>query len=125
MTTKDKGNIALGNCIQYLTNNNFTVLIPLNDAQDYDIAFDDGNQICTIQCKYTSHKLVSGNYTFKLYVCGHKNKDGESYKKHPDYNKIDYYFITTGDNKSYLIPTDEIAHKNTYTINKKSDKYLI
>lgn len=125
MTTKDKGNIALGNCIQYLTNNNYTVLLPLNDAQDYDIAFDDGSKIYTIQCKYTSQKLTSGNYFFKLYVCGHKNKYGENYKKIPDYIKIDYYFVTTNENKSYLIPTKEISHKQTYTINKNSDKYLI
>jgi hypothetical protein len=125
MTTKDKGNIALGNCIQYLANNGFTVLIPLNDAQDYDLAFDNADKICTIQCKYTSQKYSSGNYFFKLYVRGHKNKDGVSYEKYPDYDKIDYYFVTTGDNKSYLIPTNEISHNKTYTINKKSEKYLI
>lgn len=50
MTSKDKGNIALGRAIQYFTSKGYTVLLPLNDAQDYDLAFDNGE-------KYRLYKL--------------------------------------------------------------------
>ena len=57
MTSKLKGNIALGNCIQFATQNNFIVSLPLTDAQDYDIIIDDGHTLLKVQVKYTLIKL--------------------------------------------------------------------
>lgn len=125
MTSKDKGNIALGRAIQYFTSKGYTVLLPLNDAQDYDLAFDDGEGIYTVQVKYTSQTLSSGNYWFKLYVCGHQDKDGNNYEKIPDYDKIDYYFITTEKMEDYFIPTEDICDKKNYTLNDASQQYRI
>ena len=125
MTSKDKGNIALGRAIQYFTSKGYSVLLPLNDAQDYDLAFDDGQGIKTVQVKYTSQILTSGNYHFKLIVCGHKSKEGVNYEKIPDYTKIDYYFITTGQLEDYFIPTQDICNKKTYTLNKSSLIYKL
>lgn len=125
MTSKDKGNIALGRAIQYFTSKGYSVLLPLNDAQDYDLAFDDGNKIQTVQVKYTSQTLTSGNYHFKLIVCGHLDKNGNNYEKVPDYTKIDYYFVTTSQLDDYLIPTQDICNKKSYTLNNGSIQYKI
>lgn len=125
MTSKDKGNIALGRAIQYFTSKGYTVLLPLNDAQDYDLAFDNGEKIQTVQIKYTSQKLSSGNYWFKLIVCGHLDKNGNNYEKIPNYTKIDYYFITTELKDDYLIPTIDICNKKSYTLNNNSEKYKV
>lgn len=36
-TNKEKGNAALGLAIAYFSSNGYTVSIPLNDTQDYDL----------------------------------------------------------------------------------------
>lgn len=125
MTSKDKGNIALGRAIQYFTNRNYTILLPLNDAQDYDLAFDNGDRIETIQVKYTTQKANSGFYMSKLYVCGHTDAKGNSYKKIPDFSKIDYYWFSNDIGEDWLIPTNDIKHLGTITLNQDRDKYKL
>ncbi len=39
-TNKQKGNTGLGIAIAYYTSNGYTVSIPLNDTQDYDLIVD-------------------------------------------------------------------------------------
>ena len=124
MTSKDKGKIALGRAIQYFTSKGYSVLLPLNDAQDYDLAFDDGESIKTVQVKYTSQTSTSGNYWFKLIVCGHLDKNGNNYEKIPAYNKINYYFVSTASKEDYFIPTVDICSKKTCTLTAEMKKYL-
>lgn len=125
MTSKDKGNIALGRCIQYFTSIGCTVLLPLNDAQDYDIAIDNGNTIDRIQVKYTSQKGDSGYYHCKLYTCGHKDSDGKSYEKPTSYDKIDYFWFTNELKEDWLIPIGELLDMRTITLNKSREKFKI
>lgn len=127
MTSKQKGNIALSSAIKYCSDNNWIVLIPLNDAQDYDLAFDDGNGIKTIQCKYTSCKagVNKDKFVVKFYVCGHKTANGDCYYKFYQDGVIDYFFIETEIGNKYLIPSQDVKNKNSYTINESSNKYLV
>lgn len=128
MTTKQKGNIALTSAIKYFDNNNWTVLIPLNDSQDYDLAFeDDDGEIKKVQCKYTSCKagVNKDKFIVKLYVCGHRDKNGNNYCKFYKEGSIDYFFIETENNDKYLIPYEDVKHLKSYTINESSNKYLI
>ena len=39
-TNKQKGNSGLGIAIAYFSINGYTVLIPLNDTQDYDLVVE-------------------------------------------------------------------------------------
>lgn len=127
MTSKQKGNIALSSAIKYFCDNNWTVLLPLNDAQDYDLAFDDGCGIKTVQCKYTSRKcgVNKDKFIVKLYVCGHKDKDGKSYEKLYEEGRIDYFFIETENGNKYMIPYEEVKQIKNYTVNQMSNKYQI
>lgn len=125
MTSKEKGNISLGRAIHYFTQKGYTVLLPLNDAQDYDLAVDNGERLFTIQIKYTTQKASSGFYVAKLYVCGHTDANGKSYKKIPNYNKIDYYWFSNDINENWLIPTKDIEHLGTVTLNNTKDKYKL
>lgn len=125
MTSKDKGNIALGRCIQYFTSLGFTILLPLNDAQDYDLAIDNGNTIDRIQVKYTTQKQPSGYYTCKLYTCGHKDANGKSYEKPTNYEKIDYFWFSNELNEDWLIPIQELANNRTITLNEDRKQFKI
>ena len=42
-TNKEKGNTSLGIAIAYYTSNGYTVSLPLNDTQDYDLIVDKNN----------------------------------------------------------------------------------
>lgn len=119
MNSKQKGNIALGECIKYLTSQGYIISIPLNDAQDYDLIADMEEELKTIQVKYTSTKQTSGNYYVDTRTRGHNN-----YVKEKD-KEADYYFITTELLENYFIPYDIIKGKQSFTLNDSLKDYLI
>lgn len=65
-TNKDKGNTGLGIAIAYYTSNGYTVSIPLNDTQDYDLIVDKDKELKKIQVKSTGCKTKYGNYQVSL-----------------------------------------------------------
>ena len=124
MTSKLKGNIALGNCIQFATKNHFIVSLPLTDAQDYDIIIDDGHSLLKVQVKYTGVLSDSGNYVVDTRVRGHKDTQGQYYTK-DNVEPADIYFITTADNINYFIPYGAIQGKQTFTLNETYEEFLV
>lgn len=44
-SNKEKGNTGLGIAIAYYDSNGYTVSIPLNDTQDYDLIVDKDNNL--------------------------------------------------------------------------------
>ena len=124
MTSKMKGNIALGNCIQFATQNHFIVSLPLTDAQDYDIIVDDGHTLLKVQVKYTSSLSDSGKYIVDTRVRGHINAQGEYYVKQ-DVQQPDLYFVTTADNINYFIPYGFIQGKQSFTLNETYEEFLV
>ena len=55
-TNKEKGNTGLGITVAYFTANGYTVSIPLNDTQDYNLVIDKNNELKTVQVKATGCK---------------------------------------------------------------------
>ena len=53
-TNKEKGNTSLGIAIAYYSSNGYTVSIPLNDTQDYDLIVDKNSILKKVQVKSTS-----------------------------------------------------------------------
>ena len=119
MNSKQKGNIAMGECIRYLTNKGYIISIPLNDAQDYDLIVDIEDELKTIQVKYTATKQTSGKYCVDTRTKGHNNYVKEKRKE------ADYYFITTELFNNYFIPYEIIKDKQTFTLNDSLKDYLI
>ena len=68
-TNKEKGNTSLGIAIAYYTSNGYTVSIPLNDTQDYDLVVDK-DILKRVQVKSTACKTKYGNYQVALKSCG-------------------------------------------------------
>ena len=77
-TNKEKGNTSLGIAIAYYASNGYTVSIPLNDTQDYDLIVDKDNTIKRVQVKSTGCKTQYGNYQLALKSCG--GTKGSTYK---------------------------------------------
>lgn len=123
MNSKLKGNIALGQCIRFATENGFVISLPLTDAQDYDCIIDTG-ELLKVQVKYTSTKSDSGYYIVDTRVRGHINAQGEYYVKE-NVSPVDYYFVTTEDNINYFIPYSVIEGKQSFTLNDNYKEYMV
>ena len=121
-TNKEKRNTSLGIAIAYYTSNGYTVSIPLNDTQDYDLLIDKGNAIKSVQVKYTTCKTKYGNYQVALKSCG--GTKGITYKTVIDTN-VDYLFIATDQLDMYLIPIEEVTNKSTLNLCDKYEKYRL
>ena len=122
VTNKEKGNTGLGIAIAYYTSNGYTVSIPLNDTQDYDLLIDKNNKIKSVQVKYTTCKTKYGNYQVALKSCG--GTKGITYKTVVD-TEVDYLFITTDQLDIYMIPVKEIENKSTLNLCDKYEKYKL
>lgn len=121
-TNKEKGNTSLGIAIAYYSSNGYTVSIPLNDTQDYDLLVDKDNMVKKVQVKSTACKTKYGNYQVALKSCG--GTKGTTYKIVIE-TKIDELFILTEDLGIYIIPIGEINNKSTLNICDKYDKYRV
>lgn len=121
-TNKEKGNFGLGMAIAYFTLNSYTVSIPLNDTQDYDLIVEKNNIFQSVQVKTTGCKTKYGNYQVALKSCG--GTKGKTYKTLID-TKVDLLFAVTTDMSMYLIPINEIKNKSTLNLSKEYEKYRV
>lgn len=121
-SNKEKGNTGLGIAIAYYSANGYTVSIPLNDTQDYDLIVDKDNILKKVQVKATSCKTKYNRYQVALKSCG--GTKGETYKTVVNTN-IDEVFIVTDSLKLFKIPIEVIKNKTTLNLCEKYEKYKI
>lgn len=121
-TNKEKGNSGLGIAIAYFSTQGYTVSIPLNDTQDYDLIIEKDNQFQSVQVKTTGCKTRYGNYQLALKSCG--GTKGRTYKTVIE-TKVNLLFIVTETIDMYLIPIRLINNKSTITLGKEYEKYRI
>ena len=121
-TNKEKGNSGLGIAIAYFASHGYTVSIPLNDTQDYDLIIDKENIIQKVQVKSTSCKTKYGTYQVALKSCG--GTKGKTYKTLIDTN-VDIIFIVTDQIYTFLIPIENITNKSTLNLCKKYSKFKV
>ena len=113
---KEKGRAGMSMAIAYFGSNGYTVSIPLNDTQWYDLIVEKDGVFKTVQCKTTTTK----DNTIYLRSCGGNN--GMSYDnvlEHP----IDWLFCLDNTQQMYLIPVEDIRkskNRKSITISEKS-----
>ncbi len=121
-TNKEKGNSGLGIAIAYFTTHGYTVSIPLNDTQDYDLVVEKENGLKKVQVKATACISKSGTYQVALKSCG--GTKGKTYKTIID-TDVDLIFIVNKEKKMYLIPKKYINNKSTINLCEKYEKFLV
>ena len=120
-TNKEKGNTGLGIAIAYYTSNGYTVSIPLNDTQDYDLIVDKNNKLKRVQIKSSSFIDKRGNYQVALKSCG--GTKGKTYKTITD-TEIEELFILLDNMDIYIVPKSVITNRSTINIGcSKYEKY--
>lgn len=121
-SNKDKGNSGLGIAIAYYSTNGYTVSIPLNDIQDYDLIVDKENVLKKVQVKATSCRTKYDKYQVALKSCG--GTKGKTYKTIVDTN-INELFVVTDAIDIFIIPIEIIKNKSTLNLCEKYEKYKI
>jgi len=121
-TNKEKGNTSLGIAIAYYTSNGYTVSIPLNDTQDYDLIVDKDGMLKRVQVKGSGFKDKRGNYQVALKSCG--GTKGKTYKTVKDTN-IEEVFILLDNMQMYIIPKEIIKNNSTINVCEKYKEYRV
>ena len=119
-TNKEKGRSSLGIAIGYFSINGYTVSIPLNDTQDYDLIIEKDGKIETVQVKSTDCKTKYGVYQVALKSCG--GTKGKTYKTVIN-TKVDKLVVITKELSIYVIPIKDIKNKSTLNLCSKYDVY--
>lgn len=120
-TNKDKGRAGLAAAIGYFGMNGYTVSIPLNDTQEYDLLVDDGNNILKISVKATSQRSQYGVPIVSLRNMGGTN--GAVYGREKDKNN-DYIFVINELEEKWLLPK-EVLTSNSINLGEKYNQYKI
>jgi len=111
MTNREIGRIGLSMAINYFTIQGYTISLPLNDTQWYDMVVEKDNQFYTVQCKAT----MTEDGAISLKSCG--GTSGVAYDSILNHPELDYLFCVNKDFECWLIPVaDIIAAGNTKEI---------
>lgn len=120
-SNKDKGRAGIAAAIAYFGMNRYTVSIPLNDTQEYDLIVDDGKQLLKISCKATGSRAPSGYSVVGLRNTG--GTKGSLYGRESEKNN-DYVFVLNEKGEEWLLP-QSILTSNSMTLGEKYSQYKI
>jgi hypothetical protein len=125
MKSKVQGNLGLVKAIEYFGTKGWTVSIPLNDSQPYDLIVDDGNELYRVSVR-TSFVLEKGKADrWSLGVCT-KGGNQSFHTVYPfDNKKVDILFALTGDGTRWVIPSSEISAKFGMVLGPKWEQFKI
>lgn len=118
---KDKGRCGLSLAIAYFGSNGYTVAIPLNDTQDYDLIIDKDGILNRVSVKFTGRQC-DGHYVVDLRSCGGSN-GAKVYSNFVDSN-ASYLFVVTEEPRLYFIPKEKVNTTTQITLNALYDDYI-
>lgn len=101
-SNKEKGRMGLALAISYFTYAGYTISIPLNDTQWYDLIIEKDGKFETVQCKFTGSK----DNSISLRQCG--GTKGTVYDNILNHSELDYLFCVDIKMNMYLIPVEAI-----------------
>lgn len=122
-----QGNIGLGMAIAHFTMKCWTVCVPLNDNQPYDLVVEFEGKLQRVQVKTTGFKRGGkrggDNYCVALKATRH-NRSGFKTNLF-DSASCDYVFVLTEAGDKYLIPATEITAQHEIILYAKYDKFKV
>ena len=93
-TSKDKGRAGLSAGIAYFGMNGYTVLLPLNDTQDYDMVVEKDGVFKRVQCKSTG-ALNKNKTSYIVNLKSYGGANGGTYYDCVKDSSVDLLFILT------------------------------
>lgn len=100
-TNKDRGRVGLSLAIAYFGANGYTVSLPLNDTQWYDMIVEKDGVFQTVQCKFSSSENAEISLTSK------GGTHGTIYDRVVDH-PLDMLFCADKNSNMYVIPMKDL-----------------
>lgn len=107
---KQLGRIGLSMAINYFTIKGYTISLPLNDTQWYDLVIEKDGKFYTVQCKATATQ----DKTIDFRSTGGTN--GSVYDNLLNHSELDFLFCVDNELNMWNIPIKDIIQAG----NKKS-----
>ena len=96
--------------INYFTCQGYTVSLPINDTQWYDLVIEKDGIFSTVQCKATQTK--NGIIDFR----STGGTAGKVYDNLLNHSELDYLFCVDGNFDMWLIPVNELTTKRQISL---------
>jgi hypothetical protein len=113
MDNKKIGRIGLSMAINYFTIKGYTVSLPINDTQWYDLIVEKDGIFKTVQCKATMTEEDSIDFRS---TGGTKGKEYDNLLKHKE---LDYLFCVNKDLNMWLFPIKELPDRRSIRLRTK------
>ena len=104
---KQIGRIGLSMAINYFTCQGYTVSLPMNDTQWYDLVIEKDGRFETVQCKATQTATDEIDFRSTGGTCG------KTYDNLLNHSELDYLFCVNKDFNMWLIPIKDITTKKS------------
>lgn len=113
---KQIGRIGLSMAINYFTLKGYTVSIPMNDTQWYDLIVQKNGIFQTVQCKAT--QTENGSIDFR----STGGTSGKVYDNLLNHSELDWLFCVNKNYQMWLIPVKEITSKKQISLRTEPNK---
>lgn len=113
---KQIGRIGLSMAINYFTCQGYTISLPMNDTQWYDLVIEKDGKFETVQCKATNTE--DGIIDFRS--TGGTN--GSVYDNLLNHSELDWLFCVNKEYDMWLIPIKEITTSRQLTLRTEPTK---
>ena len=102
--------------INYFTLKGYTVSIPINDTQWYDLIIQKNGIFQTVQCKATQTENGSIDFRSK------GGTSGKVYDNLLNHSELDWLFCVNKNYQMWLIPVKEITSKKQISLRTEPNK---
>lgn len=117
-TNKDRGRAGLALAIAYFGSNGYTISLPLNDTQWYDLIVEKDGIFQTVQCKFSSSKDSKIDLRSQG---GTKGTIYDNVLNHP----LDLLFCANQDKNLFVIPISDLRNSGIHnSITLRTEKSI-
>lgn len=119
-TKKQKGRAGISLAIAYFGSNGYTVSVPLNDTQNYDLVVEKDGLFQAVQCKFGGGTIADNP---DAYGCGLRTIGAKgTYHGTVKNSGVDLLFCLRPDGVMYLIPVKDIENCNSIRLTTQNSE---
>ena len=120
MNSKYKGDIAVGQALNYFLTNGYEVFLPIGDKRDFDLIIEKENKLGRVQIKYAGIWAGRDRCIVSLRVMGGNRSYHTAKKYKPD--SFDHLFVYTAKGENYFFPVAKLGLPRS-TLSVETSKY--
>lgn len=114
LNTRQQGSVGVSAAVFYYTKLGYIVLLPISEAQRYDLVVDKNGTLYRVEVKTSRTKAPSGKYIFQLATTG-GNQSWNKTIKYLSSKDCDLVFLYAEDGSMWEYPIEELEGCRTKT----------